>query len=399
MRKPVKPDSIAWIVGLAITVRMAATDIYIPSMPKIARYLEVSSSEINLSLTLFLVGSLISLPFLSPLSDIYGRRKIFILGLFIFCVSSISLIFFQHLYVFLFLRIIQGAGATVITTIGYAAIQDIYDTKHSARIFSLISIPASSMPILAPAIGGFLDYYYTWRLCFILIGVLSLILLILSYYFFYESLILKKRKSLSLKDLFSKQWDLYRNKKFILHASLYPFLFLGFWAYLSFSPFYMQEVLHISSKEYGIISAFIALFYPLGACFSARFSQSYPSPKIILIGCGTCVLSSVFYLVISYFSPSSPFIISFLQGIYLMGTAILYGPSVSLTLQCVSQKGLAASVRGQIYLIYSSLGSFLPALFHTGSLRKFSFLLMFISSVATCTFSFLLSKERIREEL
>ena len=78
-----------WLIISLIIVIDMSTDIYLPSTPIISSFFHVTTSEIQLSVSLNLLGIALSSLIYGPVSDYYGRRKIILSGLFIFFLSKI----------------------------------------------------------------------------------------------------------------------------------------------------------------------------------------------------------------------------------------------------------------------------------------------------------------------
>ena len=78
-----RPDTIGLttLLGLLTAFGPVATDMYIPSMPEISRLLDASTSEVQLTLSSYLVGIAIGRVIYGPISDQYGRKPVLLLAL------------------------------------------------------------------------------------------------------------------------------------------------------------------------------------------------------------------------------------------------------------------------------------------------------------------------------
>src|SRR5437016_5756320 len=93
------------LLFLVAIVEQFATDCYLPSFPAIARAFEVNSSAVQLSLTIFIAGEALSQIIFGALSDLYGRRRILIIGLITFAFSSLFCTVATHISEFLLGRL------------------------------------------------------------------------------------------------------------------------------------------------------------------------------------------------------------------------------------------------------------------------------------------------------
>ena len=99
-------------------------------------------------------------------ADIYGRKKIFTTGLFLYTSSSLLAVFSFSMKAFIAMRVLQGIGAAMFVTTGMAIITSIFPT---ARRGKAIGIYVSAVYIglsVGPFAGGFITRYLGWRSLF-----------------------------------------------------------------------------------------------------------------------------------------------------------------------------------------------------------------------------------------
>lgn len=89
-----------------------------------------------------------------PLSDVYGRRRPLLIGMFIYAVSSVLCAFSPSIGLLIGLRFIQGLAGSVGVVVSRAAVRDLYSGSELTKFFSLLMIVNGLGPILAPVIGG-----------------------------------------------------------------------------------------------------------------------------------------------------------------------------------------------------------------------------------------------------
>ncbi|NHM29609.1 MDR family MFS transporter [Neobacillus terrae] len=111
------------------------------------------------------------------LSDLFGRKPILFVGIFIFLVGSILCGFADSMKMLIIFRLIQGFGAGAVTPIATTIVGDIYTQEERAKIQGYLSSVWGISAVLGPAIGGFLVQYVSWHYVFwinIPLGILSI---------------------------------------------------------------------------------------------------------------------------------------------------------------------------------------------------------------------------------
>lgn len=165
------------IVALAALAAVGsfATSILLPSLPAIAKTLNVSTaavaSAISVYLGVFAIGQLI----VGPLSDRYGRWKPVMVGLGIFVIGSIWCQFVTDLPMLLIGRTIQALGACAASVLSRAVARDLLSGEALTRALAFIMVAMSAAPGFSPLIGGLLDTTFGWRSEFFVVAVFGAI--------------------------------------------------------------------------------------------------------------------------------------------------------------------------------------------------------------------------------
>lgn len=102
------------------------------------------------------------------LADMYGRKRMYNLGFVVFTVgSAFSGLAFSGLSLVAF-RVVQGAGAALLTANSFAILTDAFPRSETGRAFGLNSIVWAVGSILGIILGGVIITYTTWRLIFLI---------------------------------------------------------------------------------------------------------------------------------------------------------------------------------------------------------------------------------------
>ncbi|MEO9137796.1 MAG: MFS transporter, partial [Jatrophihabitans sp.] len=106
--------------------------------------------------TAFLIASTISTPLFGKLSDIYGRKPLFMIAITIFVTGSALCGLSQSMYELAGFRAFQGIGAGGIMPLALAIIGDIIPPRERARYQGYFMAVFATSSVLGPVVGGFL---------------------------------------------------------------------------------------------------------------------------------------------------------------------------------------------------------------------------------------------------
>lgn len=140
-----------------------AIDIFLPALPIMAVEFVVPITQIQWSITIFILslgfGQLIT----GPLADRYGRRPVAIGGIVIYGLASLISAYADSLTLFLIGRLLQGIGACAIVVSAFASVRDKYNAIESGVMYSYLNSAICCIPALAPLLGNLLTEFFGWR--------------------------------------------------------------------------------------------------------------------------------------------------------------------------------------------------------------------------------------------
>lgn len=169
------------LVVLFIGVLMAALDIAIvgPALPTIRDYFEVDDRAATWLFTIYVLFHLIGTPLMAKLSDLMGRRAIYIADLVLFAIGSVAVALAPTFSIVLVGRAIQGFGSGGIFPVASAVIGDTFPPEKRGSALGLIGMVFGLAFIIGPIIGGVL-LLAGWRWLFAINLPILLLVMVLA---------------------------------------------------------------------------------------------------------------------------------------------------------------------------------------------------------------------------
>src|SRR6478736_3873304 len=150
-----------------------------PALPTIVTQLSGNDYYVW-AITIYLLTSTISVPFWGKLSDLYGRKPIYMLGIVIFLVGSALSGLSQNMGMLILFRGLQGIGAGALFPVALAIIGDLFTPQERGKYQGLFGAVFGIAFVAGPLIGGWLTENLSWHWIFyvnIPIGIVALIVI------------------------------------------------------------------------------------------------------------------------------------------------------------------------------------------------------------------------------
>ena len=153
--------------GLMLGMLLAALDQTIVStaLPRIVEDLG-GFQHYSWVFSAYMLGATVTVPLYGKLSDLYGRRPFFLLGITLFSAGSIISGLAGSMVMLIAGRAVQGLGAGGLIPLAIAAIGDIIPPRQRGKWQGLLGAVFATSSILGPATGGWLTDNASWRWCF-----------------------------------------------------------------------------------------------------------------------------------------------------------------------------------------------------------------------------------------
>lgn len=370
-----------YLLMLLEIVVYLSNDMYLPSMPAIARDLSLTQEQTQSTLTLWFLGASALQFILGPLSDRYGRRPIILIGAIFFVISSATCAMATNLPVLLIARFIQGSTICSILVAGYAAIHELFDTKNAIKILALMGAITILAPAFGPLVGALIVQFYSWRYIFWLLFAVGFISFVLLFMYMPESL--KHTHELRFRTIMTGYIKILTNKDFMFPCVGYCLLVGIFFLWMFESPFLMMELYGATTLYYGISQIFIFGCFFVGVELTKLLLNRYDLGILIKIGTLTTLAGTILLAITAKIYDN--ILISVMCLMFIStGSSMLFGPLNRLAIESSRQPmGRRTAVFSTILSLFGALCGWVLTLIPVNNIASLAILIIVCTSCAT----------------
>ncbi|MFE6162390.1 Bcr/CflA family multidrug efflux MFS transporter [Streptomyces sp. NPDC056486] len=247
--------------GLLVTLALGgltavpplSMDMYLPALPEVTRTLHTSAATAQLTLTACLTGMALGQLVVGPMSDKWGRRRPLLIGLFVYIFATAICAFAPTVELLIGFRLLQGLAGAAGIVIARAVVRDLYDGVEMARFFSTLMLISGVAPVVAPLIGGQVLRFTDWHGIFVVLTVIGIALTALVWRCLPETLAPEDRHSGGTVEALRTMKSLLADRVFAGYMIAGGFAFATLFAYISASPFVIQEIYGASPQTFSLL--------------------------------------------------------------------------------------------------------------------------------------------------
>jgi DHA1 family bicyclomycin/chloramphenicol resistance-like MFS transporter len=247
------------ILGALSAFGPLSIDMYLPGLPSLGATLDAPAWAVQLTLTACLAGLALGQIVAGPLSDRFGRRRPLIAGVAAYAAASLLCALAPSVFALVVLRLVQGVAGAAGIVIARAIVRDMHSGVAAARFFSLLMLVNGLAPILAPVIGGQILRVTTWRGVFVVLSAIGVALAVAAAAGLRETLAPADRHPGGVGETLVTFRRLLGDRDFVGHALACGLAFGAMFAYISGSPFVLQDIYGASPQLFSVMFAANAL--------------------------------------------------------------------------------------------------------------------------------------------
>ncbi|MBB2899923.1 DHA1 family bicyclomycin/chloramphenicol resistance-like MFS transporter [Kineococcus radiotolerans] len=278
------PPRLLVTIALLCAIGPFGIDTYLPTFPDLARDLSTSAARVQLTLTTFMLGMAVGQLVLGPLSDRLGRRRLLLAGTAVTFLAGVVCALSPSIGVLVAARLVQGLAGAAGMVIGRAVIADLATGRTAARAFSTLGVIGGVAPVLAPVLGGLIAGHGGWRGIFGVTALLAAAMLVAAWFVLPETLPRERRHAGGLREVASTARAVLSRRRYVGYVGCLVLVFATVFAYVSASPFVLQNVVGLSPRTYSVVFATNALGIVAAGAVSNRLLRRRTPAQVLTAG-------------------------------------------------------------------------------------------------------------------
>jgi len=332
-------DSLAMVVLLGCITGLGplSTDMYLASLPSLARIYHTDAATVQLTLSAFLAGFAVTQLLYGPLSDRFGRKPILLGGVAVFVLASLGCALAPSIEALVAWRFVQALGACAGVVLGRAVVRDLFDRERAARMMSMIAMALGLTPAVAPILGGYLHAFIGWQANFIAMAIIGLTLWLAVVFLLAESNSRLDPMATRLGPMLRNFATLLRSPRYRGYVACIAFSYGGLFAFISGSSFVLIGLFGVAETAYGYCFAMVVIGYISGALIGARLTVRFGVDRMLQLGVSLCALGGVLMATIALYAHGMGYSWHWLT---LLLPMLLYTAGVGLTMPQAQAGGL-----------------------------------------------------------
>ena len=332
----------ALLAGLS-AVGPLTTDMYLPSLPDIARLLGASSAQVQLTISAYLIGFAAGQIIYGPVSDRHGRKPVLIGAIALYCAASLACALSTSIEMLIVARAFQALGGSGGIVLTRAIVRDIYSGAHAGREFSVIGSVMALAPVLAPILGGLIQTAFGWRMTFLALVGAGFAGAAVVWALLPETLNTRATEPVSLPSMLRSYRIVGRNRAYLAYLSITAASYAGLFAWISGSAFVLQDLYGLAPFDFGVAFALGSVGYMAGSAIAARLVIRIGLDGVLGLGGCACAAGGLAMVAAVAFGLMSSMSLVLPMAVYLAGLGMVLPQGIAGAMTPFPERAGAAS--------------------------------------------------------
>ncbi len=278
---PPPTPGLVLLLGGLLVLGGATIDLYLPSLPAVARELGTTSAAAQLTISAGLIGASVGQLLVGPLSDRYGRRLPVLVGLVVHVATSVGCMLASTIAILVGLRLLQGVAVAGCGLTAMAVVRDRSSGSDAARVISRLMLVFAVTPLVAPWVGGVIAGAAGWRAVFGVMALAGAAVLVVVWRLLPETLPPERRSVGGVGSALPAYAGLIRDREFVVLAVLGGLAWAVIISWVVGSPFALQAEYGLTAQEFGLVVAVMTVAFMCGTQANAALVKAIPPLHIV----------------------------------------------------------------------------------------------------------------------
>ena len=319
------------------------TDMYLPSLPDIARQLGASSAQVQLTISAYLVGFAAGQIIYGPVSDRHGRKPVLIGAIALYCAASLACALSTSIEMLIVARAFQALGGSGGIVLTRAIVRDIYSGAHAGRELSVIGSVMALAPVLAPILGGLIQTAFGWRVTFLALVGAGFAGAAVVWVLLPETLNNRAAEPVSLPSMLRSYRIVGRNPAYLAYLSITSASYAGLFAWISGSAFVLQDLYGLAPFDFGVAFALGSVGYMIGSAIAARLVIRLGLDGVLGLGGCACAAGGLAMVAAVASGLTSSISLVLPMAVYLAGLGMVLPQGIAGAMTPFPERAGAAS--------------------------------------------------------
>ncbi len=257
-----------------------SVNIFLPSLANMAVFFDTDYAVVQLAVALYLIVNAGLQLALGPLSDRFGRRPLMIGAFVVFVLATVGCALSSRVEVFLAFRTVQSVAFAAVV-LSRAVVRDMVPRNEAASMIGYVTMGMAVVPMVSPALGGFLDEAFGWQASFWLLSVLGCFAVWLAWADLGET---HHHRSASFAAQVASHPELFRSPRFWGYALTGALAGGTYFSFLGGAPYVGSEVFGLTPVVLGVVFGSASFGYITGNFLSGRFSTRLGIAPMLMAG-------------------------------------------------------------------------------------------------------------------
>jgi DHA1 family bicyclomycin/chloramphenicol resistance-like MFS transporter len=390
-----RPDSraVTALLTLLCAVGPLSTDLYLPSLPHLQHVFGVPVAQVQLTLSVYLMGFAAAQLLYGSLSDRFGRRPVLIGGMLLYFAASAGCMLADSIGTLIFARFLQAVGACSAPVLARAVVRDVHGPREAARLLAIVGTGMALAPAAAPMLGGYIDIWFGWRANFALLTLFGGAALLAMLVMLAETNRRKDPHALSPARILRYVTALLGDRSYVGYTLTVSAAFCALFAFISGAAFVLIEVMGVRPEHFGLYFASIAVSYMIGQQLGIRLVRPLGSRGTVRLGLLLIFAAGVAMAALSWGGIARPEAVIAPQCLFMLGFGFMMPNSLAAALAAYPHMaGLASSLLGFIQMATASVVGVLVGYLNDGTARPMASTIALMGALALASFVFIVPK-------